>query len=225
MLDMNLAKFVASDLPPFKSIVRDLFSGARSIQVDRGELREAAARKCKEFNLQPTEWFLDKVIQLYELILVRHGIMIIGDPMSCKTEAYHVLSEALTLLAREDKGEYRTTFKVINPKSITMDRLYGCFDPQTHEWTDGLVGRTFREMSTADTLAAAAATADGQQQQQQQGQQQQQVQQGQHQQQHYRRWLVFDGPVDPSWIDNLNTVLDDSKKLCLMNGEIIPLTK
>nr|VVW89510.1 unnamed protein product [Nymphaea colorata] len=96
--DVNLAKFLAFDLPLFKGITSDLFPGVVIPEIDYKNMYECIDIKLKEMNLQKTEYFVTKIIQLYEMILVRHGLMVVGLPFSGKTSSIKVLAGALTLL-------------------------------------------------------------------------------------------------------------------------------
>ena len=51
---------------------------------------------CKNNNIQPKAEFLDKCIQLYETIMVRHGLMVVGDPYAGKSCSIRTLKEAIS---------------------------------------------------------------------------------------------------------------------------------
>ena len=189
--DVNVPKFLKHDLPLFENIISDLFPGVQRPQIDYGALVPQIHESCKHFNLQPEKIFIEKVMQLYDTILVRHGLMLVGPTGGGKTCNYRVLQHTMTQL-QEDENFAKVNTVIINPKSVTMGQLYGEVDPQTTEWIDGVLAKKI-EICASDESPE-------------------------------RHWVMFDGPVDALWIESMNTVLDDNKKLCLNSGQIIPLT-
>lgn len=192
--DSNVPKFLSYDLPVFFGIIADLYPEAEVPYVDYGDLQREIEHQLQLARLQSVPAFVGKIIQLMETQLVRHGVMVVGTTCIGKSTNIRVLSHALTQLRKDnspDTGHQSTRLFSLNPKSITMTELYGSFNTNTCEWTDGLIAILVRE--------AVSDKSDR------------------------KKWVLFDGPVDAIWIENLNTVLDDNKMLCLANRERIKL--
>jgi dynein heavy chain len=45
--------------------------------------------------------------------------------------------------------ELPTNYYVINPKSISINNLYGYSDPISKEWTEGILAEVYRKCATA----------------------------------------------------------------------------
>ena len=213
--DVNLPKFTTNDIPLFRGITSDLFPNVELPSPDYGPLIPSIRTVCDRRELQQYTPFVNAVVQLYETVMVRHGLMVVGETLSGKTMIFHCLADAMSDIngqraKRKDKfvaagGEpeafidnvdpamaMRTVIHTMNPKAILQGQLYGSFDENTHEWSDGILAVLYRTCARDDAPN--------------------------------RHWLLFDGPVDAVWIENMNTVLDDNKKLCLTSGEILKMT-
>ncbi|KAH0590223.1 hypothetical protein H2248_000395 [Termitomyces sp. 'cryptogamus'] len=182
-------KLVADDVPLLTSLLADVFPGVDYVPVDLDALREKILEVCKERRLVDGERWVSKILQLYQIQKIQHGLMMVGPSGSGKTNAWQVLLAALERLDGIEGVSY-----VIDPKAMHKDALYGTLDQTTREWNDGLFTHILRKI--VDDVRGESGK---------------------------RHWIIFDGDVDPEWVENLNSVLDDNKLLTLPNGERLNL--
>ncbi|KAH0569467.1 Dynein heavy chain [Spironucleus salmonicida] len=221
------------------------------------ELQVVLRSKQHKF-LQPEPTFISKIVDLYMTINLRHGLMTLGPACSGKTESLYTLETTMNRLNKRELDEKMVKFNKllkqnpdlpiaemstyiqedfnfmkyfisrINPKSITMDQLFGQFDAVSKEWQDGILSTQIRtavgdynkhqfwienelynenfQSDSVPTISDVNPLVFLQKS-------------------NFTRQICLScGYIDSLWIESLNTVLDDSKRLCLNSGEIIALS-
>ncbi|NXX96308.1 DYH1 protein, partial [Centropus bengalensis] len=195
--DANVPKFLQDDLKLFNGIVSDLFPKIKEKPIDYGILEEAIRKSCIKKDLKDVDGFVTKCIQLYETTVVRHGLMLVGPTGSGKTKSYEVLAAAMTSLQGQPAASGG------NYEAVR----YYVLNPKSITMGQlygefNLLTHEWTDGILSSLIRRGAAATDNS-----------------------KKWYMFDGPVDALWIENMNTVLDDNKKLCLSSGEIIKLTE
>ena len=140
---------------------------------------------------------MHKCTQVFDTTVVRHGLMILGPTGSGKTKCYEVLKDAISSLKNQVSPDGSHFQNVI---TYVLNPKSVTMGQLYGEFDLATHEWTDGILSVLIREGVAADDLD-------------------------KRWYVFDGPVDALWIENMNTVLDDNKKLCLSSGEIVKLTE
>lgn len=82
-----------------------------------------------------------KVVQLEELLAVRHSVFVIGFAGTGKTEVWKTLYKTYYNQKR------KPVVNDLNPKAVTNDELFGIINPATREWKDGLLSCLMRDQA------------------------------------------------------------------------------
>ncbi|XP_060076356.1 dynein axonemal heavy chain 1-like, partial [Ylistrum balloti] len=195
--DVNVPKFLVEDLKLFNGIVSDLFPNIKEQPIDYGSMDTSLRKTCTKNGLKDVEGFIHKCIQLFETTVVRHGLMLVGPTGSGKTKCYDVLKQACSALQGEESPA-GFPFQVVTTFVLNPKSITM---GQLYGEFD-LMTHEWTDGILSSLIRGGASATDNK-----------------------KRWYVFDGPVDAVWIENMNTVLDDNKKLCLSSGEIIKLSE
>ncbi|KAI0984910.1 hypothetical protein GJ496_004664 [Pomphorhynchus laevis] len=134
--DFNVPKITNDDLSIFLGLIQDLFPALDVPRKQDANLEKYIKQAASELKLQYSEHyasnFVLKVVQLKELLEVRHSVFIVGEAGSGKSCVWKTLQHAYRLMSQ------RPIAIDLNPKAVTNDELFGVVNKTTREWRDGI---------------------------------------------------------------------------------------
>jgi len=140
--DFNIPKIVQSDELIFFGLLNDLFPELNPPRVFDEELSECISIACDDAGLWPDPFFTLKVMQLDELLDIRHCVFVMGPPGAGKSTSWKMLQAARNHRTPNNKVKIVD----INPKVMPTEDLYGFISMATREWKDGLLSSVMRDL-------------------------------------------------------------------------------
>nr|CAI9700520.1 unnamed protein product [Rangifer tarandus platyrhynchus] len=139
--DFNIPKIVTDDLPVFMGLIGDLFPALDVPRKRDLNFEKVIKQSIVELKLQAEDSFVLKVVQLEELLQVRHSVFVIGNAGSGKSQVLRSLNKTYQNLKRKPVAVD------LDPKAVTCDELFGIINPATREWKDGLFSTIMRDLA------------------------------------------------------------------------------
>ncbi|KAM5306863.1 dynein axonemal heavy chain 17 isoform 1-T1 [Glossophaga mutica] len=139
--DFNIPKIVTDDLPVFMGLIGDLFPALDVPRKRDLNFEKIIKQSILELKLQAEDSFVLKVVQLEELLQVRHSVFVIGNAGSGKSQVLKSLNKTYQNLKRKPVAVD------LDPKAVTCDELFGIINPATREWKDGLFSTIMRDLA------------------------------------------------------------------------------
>jgi len=142
--DFNMPKIVTDDKNIFIKLIEDLFPGIKYLMKQDPDLKAVVMSTAKkDLGLVPEEIFTLKVVQLREILEVRHCVFVVGPPGCGKSTVWQVLIQV------QNNLNEITEFDTLNPKAVTSDELYGCYS-KTKEWKNGVLSMIMKNQAKCE---------------------------------------------------------------------------
>ncbi|KAM6297516.1 dynein axonemal heavy chain 9 [Aegotheles albertisi] len=139
--DFNIPKIVTDDVPVFMGLIGDLFPALDVPRKCDLNFESFVRQAVLDLRLQAEDNFVLKVVQLEELLTVRHSVFVVGNAGTGKSQVMRSLNKTYQIMKR------RPVWTDLNPKAVTNDELFGIINPATREWKDGLFSSIMRELA------------------------------------------------------------------------------